>query len=402
MAYTIGAVKEHLIGMGHSGTLSRVRNFEAMCERAANTMLLKVKPLELMYVTELNQAVHDQIYDYALQSYFGGLIDIYPADNRDSLDEGDRVYAQTFDRRKGIDQDKISIESKQGVKFIRINWPVNAPTLVNEMDSLTANGTWTTVGSATNLRVDTGRKLSGTGSIEFDLVTTGDGLKNTTMTSLNLSAVDGEGDFFAWVYFPTVSTVTSVSAKWGNDLTIKFWTSVAQTTQSDGSAFVSGWNLLRFPWASATETGVVDDTAIDSFQITVAAIGAIPNIRVDNITVSLGRYFDIKAYSKYLFQNSSGTWIARPSANTDDDVVVLDSDAYQIFLLELFIAMSQQTEANESSFDISFAQKQLNGDPTSASVQGRTGLYQLYKKDQPDQRKKVTEKYYGNPARGRW
>lgn len=402
MSYTIGAVKEHMIGLGHSGTLNRVRNFEAMCERVANTMLSKVKPLELMYIAELAQPIHDQIYDYALQTYFSSLIDVYPVDNRDSLDQGDREYAETFDRRKAIDRNKISIESKNGVKFARIDWPVNAPTVVNAMDSLTANGTWSVVASAANLKIDTLRKMSGTASIEFDVVASGDGIKNTTMTQLNLSAIDGEGDFFLWMYFPTITKLTSISAKWGNDLTLKYWTSVAQTTQADGSAFVAGWNLVRFPWSSATETGVVDDTTIDSFQITVASTGAIAQIRVDNIVVSLGRYFDIKAYSKFLFQDTSGNWEARPTVNSDSDVVMLDADAYQIFLMELLIAMAQQVEGTESAFDVQFAEKALYGDPQSPSTKGRIGLYRLYTNEQPDQRKKVSAKFYGSVARGRW
>lgn len=403
--YTIGAVKQHLIGMGHSGTLSRVRNFEQMCERAAMTMLTKVKPLELVYLAELPQAVHDQVYDYSLQSYFGSLIDIYPVDNRNSTDDASRIYAETFDRRKGIDQNKVSIEANQGVKFIRIDWPVNAPTVVNTMDSLTANGTWSSVGTAANLKVDTLRKISGSGSIEFDVLASGDGIKNSTMTQLDLSSLDGEGAFFAWVYLPSVTAVTSISLKWGNDLTLRYWTSAAQTIQADGAAFVAGWNLVKFLWSNATETGVVDDTTIDSAEIILATTGALAHVRVDNITVSLGRYFDIKAYSKYLFQDTSGNWESQPTVNSDDDVVVLDADAYQIFLMELLIAMAQQVEGSDSSFDIQFAEKALYGDSQSSTTKGRIGLYRLYEGDQPDQRKKVSAGFYnnsGNVSRGRW
>lgn len=398
---TIGEVKSHLIGMGHSGTLNRVRNFEQMCFRAANTMLTKVKPLEIMYVAELPQAVHDQIYDYPVQDYFGSVIDVYPADNRTSMDDASRIYAETFDRTKGngIGLDRISIESKQGVKFLRIDWPVQAPIVVNTMSSLTANGAWSAVGSATNLRLDTLRKISGAASIEFDLVTTGDGIKNTTMTAVDLSAVDSDGVFFAWVYFPSVTNLTSITLRWGNDLTLSYWQSAAATTCFDGSAFGTGWNLVSFPWTSATETGTVDDTEIDSLEFTVAATGAIAGIRVDNIVVSLGRYFNLKAYSKYLFQDGNGTWLSQPNVGEDDNVVMCDTDSVQIFLLELLIAMAQQTEGGDSSFDISFAKTQLHGDPSSPSIEGRLGLYRMYKSDQPDQRKKITAKWYGDVFR---
>lgn len=405
MAYSIGDVKAHLTGMGHTGTLNRVKNFEYMCERAANTMLMKVRPLETMYLAELSQAIHDQIYDYPIQSYFGALIDIYPVDNRTSLDDGSRSYAEDFDRRKALDTNKISIESRGGLKFARINWPVSAPTVLNALDSLTANGTWSAFGTAANLATDTQRFMSGSGSVAFDLVTTGDGIKNTTMAALNLASLDTAGDFFAWVYFPAVTNLTSVTLVWGTNVTTKYWTSVAQTTQSDGTAFAAGWNLLRFPWSTATKTSTPDDTAINSAKLTVAATGAITGIRVDNIIVSKGRYFDIKAYSKYLFQTASGTWEARPTTNSDDDLVMLDVDALQIFLLELLIAMAQQLEGTDSGFDIGWAQKELYGDPAARASEGRMGLYRMYKGYQPDQRKRVTAGYYapgGRISRGRW
>lgn len=403
MSYTIGNIKSHLQGMGHTATLGRVRNFENMCERAANTMLMKVRPLETIYTAELPQAVHEQVYDYPLQTYFGDLIDIYPVDNRTSLDAGDRVYAEDFDRRKAIDANKISIEGKNGLKFARINWPVSAPKIVNAMDSLTANGTWSAVATATNLKVDALRIMSGTASLEFDLAASGDGIKNTTMASLDLSANDGEGDFFAWVDFPAVTNLTSVSLVFGNDLTLKYWTSAAVTTQSDGSALAAGWNLLRFPWSSATETGVVDDTAIDSVKMTFAVTGAIAGVRVDSLTVSNGRYFNIKAYSKWLFQDTTGTWEVRPTAESDDDVVMLDADNLQIFLLELLIAMAQQLEGSDSGFDIGWAQKELYGDPMARSSEGRQGLYRAYKGAKPDQRSRTKTSWYNrNPSRGRW
>lgn len=405
MSYTIGAVKSNLIGMGHSGTLNRVRNFEAMCERAANTMLQKVRPLETERKAELAQAIYDRIYSYALPTDFAALIDLYPEDNRTSLDEVSRIYAETFNRRKGIDRNKISIESKEGIKYANIDWPTTTPMVLNTMESLTVNGTWSAVGSAANLKVDTARKITGLASIEFDVVTSGDGIKNTTQAALNLSSVDNGGGFFAYVYFPAVSNLTSVSAKWGNDLTLKYWTSAAQTAQFDGNAFAIGWNLVFFPWVSATETGVVDDTQIDSFQITIASTGAIANVRVDNITVGLGRYFYLKYYSKFLFKDTSGNWEAQPRTDDDDDTVIVDSDTYQIFLMELLIAMAHQVEGSESDFDINFAEKALYGDPQSPSTKGRLGLYRLYTSEQPDQRKKATDSFYaegGNVSRGRW
>jgi len=52
--FTISQTKEHLTSMIHSGTLNQVRNFEAACERAAMTMLLKCHPLETIRTVGLS------------------------------------------------------------------------------------------------------------------------------------------------------------------------------------------------------------------------------------------------------------------------------------------------------------------------------------------------------------
>ena len=71
------------------------------------------------------------------------------------------------------------------------------------------------------------------------------------MDAVDLTDYDEVSDFFTWIYFGTVPT--SVSAVWGNDLTANYWTSTAQTTQADGTAFKVGWNLLKFSWATADQ-----------------------------------------------------------------------------------------------------------------------------------------------------
>lgn len=379
MSYTIQACEDNLVGMLHGGSLNKVRNKYVAYERAANTMLQKVKTVESIRIASLTQAVHDDVYNYALPSDFLGLIDLYPLDSYSSLDRGQRRLAQGFNLRKAITDKTISIEGSEGTKNIRINWRKNTPKTVHTMNSLTDNGTWSVVASATGLVLDTFYKISGIGSIRFDLVASGDGIQNTTMTALDLTNEDEIADFFVWVYFGSVSALTSVSARWGNDLTTNYWTSVAQTTQADGTAFRAGWNLVRFPWASATETGTVAPATVDSFRITVAATAAINDIRVDNIMVSIGRNFDIKYYSKFLFKNSSGTYIAQPTSQSD--TVLVDSDAFPIFLHESLKAMAQQIEGSDSTFDINFAEKEL------------TVLYQAYRGEHPDQSKKATNSY---------
>ena len=385
MSTTIATVKEHLAAQLHGSTLNKVRNFEALCERVANNVISRLDPIDTQRTQALVNPIHSRVYDYALPSDFKKPIDLMPQDNRASSDNASYESARSFDLRKLIEDKKISIESREGTRFLRVNWPVSpSPLTLHDMNSLTAEGTWSVVGSAANLRINEQYKISGNASIEFDLVVSGDGIQNTGMDALDLTDLDEMADAFVWGYFGSVANLTSVTGIWGNDLTTNYWTPTAQTAQADGTAFKTGWNLLKFPWSTATETGTVAPATIDSFKLTVAATGAIANIRFDNIIFSLGRIFDMKYYSKYLFRNSSGTWLSRPTS--DDDTVVLDSDAINIFLLEMLIGAAQQMEAEESGFDINFAQDQLHNP--------KYGLYARHRAAYPTEAKKKTGHYY--------
>lgn len=391
----ITQTKEHLTGQLHGGTLNKVRNFEAACERAANAVLLNLDPVDTIRTVALTNVVHDDVYNYSLPSDFRKIIDLIPQDNRTNLDDASRVYAGRFDLQKLIKDKQVSIEGSEGSKVLRVNWRSRQGVTLHSMDSLTSNGTWSAVGSATGLKATTLYKYSGSASLEFDLVATGDGIQNTTMSQIDMTDEDEVADIFVPMYFGSVSALTSVSVLWGNDLTTNYWTSTAVTTQADGTAFRAGWNLLKFSWSTATETGTVTPTTIDSFRLTVAATATINNIRVDNIIFSIGRNFDIKYYSKFFFKNSSGTFIARPTS--DEDTVIGDGDLNNIFLFELLKECAQQMEGADSNFDIAYATKKLWGDPNSPDPIGRIGFYAQYRAEYPSQSKKAVTSWSSGP-----
>lgn len=391
---TWGDVKDNLSAMLHGGSLNKVRNVEMAAERAANTMLSKIDPIDTIRTSALTNLVHDDITNYSLPSDYKKIIDLYPQADRGSDDTASRRPIEKFDLTKELTNRTIAVSSNNGSKFLKINWADRSPKVLNACNSLTVNGTWSAVGTASGLVADSITKYSGSASIRFDVNATGDGIQNTTMTATDMTDEDEVADVFIWVYVGDTTNLTSISAIWGNDLTANYWTGATQTTQADGTAFQNGWNLIKFAWSSATETGTVDPTTIDSFKITINSTGVIANVRVDNILFSIGRAFDLSYYSKYIFKNTAGTWITKPT--TDLDTVVLDNDAMQIFLLECLIAIGHQIEGENSGFDINFAKNEL-GDPTKG-----LGLYAKYVKEYPTQAKKEVSYYGSNPSRGRW
>lgn len=392
MSFTTAQVKTHLTGMGHGGTLNKVRNIEAMFERSAARFLLKVHPLESIDDVPLASLISDDIFNYALPYNFGSIIDLFPQADRQSWDNSFRNNAGEFDLQKAIRNRTISIEGKGGTKIIRINWRSMAPKVFNTMDSYNGNGTWTAVASASSVATDTITKYTGAGSVRFNVNASGDGIQNTTMTQVDFTNENGIADNFLAVYLGSdYANLSSITPVWGNDLTTKYWTGVAVTTQADGTAFQFGWNIIKAPWSSATQTGTVVPTTIDSYKLTFATTGAgtLANVRVDNLVFTIGKNFDMKFYSKYLFKDSvSGLWISQPDAS-GEDIVVLDNDTLPLFLLECLTDMAQQMEGTDSAFDINFAEKQLKT------------LYPAYKGMYPSMVKKVTASQGGQIGMGR-
>ncbi len=387
MAFSINNANDDLAGMLHGGTTNKVTNLLALHWRAGRNILSKIDALGTKRRTNLTTALFDDVFNYALPSDFKEAIDLRPQVNRSLGDNFTGRFTEAFDLRKALENNQINVSSNDGAKFIRIAKNITpAPITISAMDSLTGtNGEWTVVGSATNLAVNTIFFISNAASIEFDLVATGDGIQNTTLTAVDLSDHDEVSNIFVWVYIPDASKVTSVTTAWGNDLTTKFWTGVAQTTQHDGSAFRNGWNQISTPWATATETGTVDPSAIDSVSVVVAG-EAQSNIRVDQITSAIGKIFELVYYSKFIFRDSSGAFIEKPT--TDSDVLNLDEDAYNIYVNELAYLAAQQNQGEDARFDQNFLREELYGVP------GKPGLYTIYNKKHPSERLRQRSQYY--------
>ncbi len=398
-------MKTHLIGQSHGGTLDKVRGVESAIQRACNNLLAKIDPLDTMRTIPLPMTVYGDVYNYALPSDYKKVIDLIPEDSRSTRDSMSRVYAKNFDVLKSIKNKEISIESSEGLKYMRVNWRTTNPKTFNTMDSLTGNGTWSTIGTASGLLVNALYKVSGTGSIEFSIATTGDGIKNTTMSNLDLSAWNQLADNFMMVWLGSdYAKLTSINFIFGNDITTKYYTCVAQTTQADGTPFKNGWNLIKNPWATAVQTGTVTSTTIKAASITFTVTGAMSKIRVDSLTFSLGRNFDLKYYSKYLITNTAGTWI--PITTNDNDIIVLDSDAINILIYECLIECAQQIEGVDSASDVAYATQKLGGTFSRRGQLIDPGLYDKYVSEYPSQSKKPTNSTFRprnmNRNIGRW
>lgn len=377
-------VKQNLTGMLHGGTLNKVRNFYDACQRAQGTLLLKIDPRETRRITNLTNALHNDIYDYSAPSDLKRVIDIRPQVNRSNTDNFSQWFAENFDKYKGSYDNLFQIRHNDGTKSLRISKNISpAPITVHSMDSLTDNGTVAVVGTATNLKIDTLNYITGSKSIQFDCPATGDGIQITDFSDVDLSDHDEVSEQFIRFYVDNavnLALITSVTPIWGNDLTANYWTGIAQTAQADATAFRVGWNTIRVFWNTATETGTVAPATIDNLKITFATTGAVTNLRVDYWSSSIGKIFEIEYYSKYLFRSTTGVWKEIPT--TDEDIINLDTDTYNIFLNELLIECAKQIQGGDSLFDVNGAKAELKD------------LYPLQKENAPTEKTRPQSRYY--------
>lgn len=364
MAVTIQNVKDSISAMGHGLDLSRITLINDVLNRAARNVLVRIDPASTRRITNLTNPIHDEIYSYPLPSDVKGnkIIDIRPQVNRGLQDNFLHRFTKYFERYKDRLDDIITIKHSDGTKFLRLSKDISpAPTVLHAVNSKDANGTWSVGGNASNLTEDTQFFTSGSTSLNFDLSSGNDGdtghIQVSDMTKVDLSDHEDVSTLFVWVYFPDQSILTNVNLRWGSS-TSAYW-NVTETDQFDGTAFRDGWNLLGFSWNGATETGSPDSSEIDFLRVTVTYNGtAETDIRVDNIVSSLGEIYEIEYYSKFLFRSSSGTF--QETVQNDSDILNLDTDSYNIFLSEVMVLIAQQSQGENSAFDINFFQNQLN------------------------------------------
>ena len=211
----------------------------------------------------------DTVYEYAVPSGFKAIVDFYDLDGRI---ETDRITPDNFWDRKHDADDIIlvSIDGYKGTRSLLFKEVENDSQVINGLTDTTDNGTWTIGGDGGSLFEDTSNYLYGNASLRFTITpsTNSTTLTNSTISAVSLSDSEDISTLFLAVYLPVVSGVTSVNLAWGDDAS-NYWNYTA-TAQFSGAAFQVGWNVIGFPWASATQVGSPSSSSVNYSVITFA------------------------------------------------------------------------------------------------------------------------------------
>lgn len=392
MSYSILDLKNDLAGVLHGTTNNQIQNLDGVINRAARQLLLDLDPQETKRTTEFVAPIFNSVFDYPIAADVKGnkLIDIFPQVQRIPQDIWLQDYNQAFDVMKQnifSMQNMFTMNFNSSLKTIRINAPwLNPPIIINEIDSITNNGTWATGGTASSLTVNNTNFAQGAGSLQFNTTVGAGYIENSTMIAVDLSAVVNQSSLFVWVYIPTAANLTSVELRWGSSSSNYYFKTVTQTQQ--GTAFINGWNLCQFVWSTASTSGSPNSASIGYGRVTLNMTGTNTGVKVNGMNSILGTVLQYSYYSKYLFRNSS-TGAYQETVLDDADLINLDTESYNLLFNQVgFLATQQQQGIDASFYDGTFFK--------NAYDQGLIRYKAMYKSEL----QKPQSTYYSMPPRG--
>lgn len=382
MTYTItqllSAVRPKLGGSSSSD----IADFNTTVWLSALRMMGKIDVQGTKRSATLSSPIYDAITRYPLPSDFRLATDLYPQTTREG-NPGSSNFSPTFSREFSL---------RQALPGMAIDMIDTIPVLdarrepsgnVITLDDFDATTGWAVAGDGSGIYSETLNIISGNAALGFNLsgATGSATLTKSTLTSQDLSTWRVRDSVFCWLYMPSV--MTTVAIKRGSSAANYYSKSV--TTQQDGSAFVAGWNLLRFDMSGATQTGTANLAATTYVQFTFTyAIGTVmTGVIIDSMTDQLGDYYKMDYYSKYIFRDpTTNIWMEQ--AVDGNTLINVDVDAFPILTFEVLSDLI--TELEKKGGRGSAAQEGYNHYASILGEVGKGGLYDNYARKYPSER----------------
>lgn len=391
MAYSVTTLLNDLGGVIHGSTINKVPNIYGIINRAARDVLLDVDPKETQRIIQLSQ-VFNSVYDYPCPTDLKGdrFIDIRPQAGRKASDVYFQGYETDFDANKAYSfSNKLYVQFNTGVKTIRIQAPsLTSPITLGDTSSITP---WSVSGGASNLTLDQTNNVAGGGALQFDLSSSSSAtIQASTLNSVDLTTKVSTDTLFYWVYLPTGSGITSLTLRWGSDVTANYYTATS-TINQQGTVFVNGWNLISVPWVNATKVGTPVVTTFKAVLLTIAYNGtAQTGVKFCNLTSNTGYIFEGVYYSKFLFRDPSTNAFQETIVDVTDNakVINLDTDSYNLLFNKSAEYVAQSLQGADAEFDVTFFSKKYD----AALVK--------YKAKNPSEAMIKSAPYYTVPRKG--
>jgi len=158
-------------------------------------------------------------------------------------------------------------------------------------------------------------------AIRFDMDITGQSATgvSTTSNSIDLTNYEGTGTLIYEIEIPDITDVTSVTIKFGSNLSTDYWLGVV-TQDVNGNPLASGVNTVKFKWADLTEVGspTIDDITLWQFQFNHETDKVlIDDIKISDLRIVKPIYLNFKYIFYRVGKSSAGTDLIEFTTTTD-------------------------------------------------------------------------------------
>ncbi len=347
MIYTQQNFIDELDGKLH-GKSSSLMNRQKVINRAVRKVLSDIDIRSTKRKVVSAPKLYNGVFNYTCPSDLKdfAIIDVFPQVNRSLDSEIILTTPEEFSRMSSFRKLMMAIDNDSGLRKLKISLEIDDDELViSELDSLTSGGgTWTSFGDGENITADLDNFVKGNGSINWDISSAGGttaGITNASLNSFDIDDYTPAGSAFVWAYLTSATDVTNFILRIGQDSSN--YKSKTITTTNEGTAFVNGWNLLRFDLQSLSSTGSPTETSCDYVALYMTkAAGKVSetDYRFDWLVLKRGKINDISYYSKYGWQTSAGVWIENSTTTTD--LLNADTEEFDLFVIKAAELGSQE------------------------------------------------------------
>jgi len=329
-------------------------NFLTLANEAIRQVLADADIRSTIRKASLSPNLFDEIYRYSCPSDLKGdkIIDIQPQIKRSQYLRWTLVTQEEFDRKKQdlkldrygdpielrgtewLGENLVAIERDDLANTLLLSMPIDDDEIV--IDSMDAVGNWAAYGDGTNVTKDADNYVKGSASLNWDINADGGttaGIYNASLDTFDISDYKSTGSAFVWAYLSDADDVTNFIVRIGSSASAYY--SVTVTTNNEGNSFEDGWNLLRFDLSGKSTTGSPDDDGCDYVALYMtkdAGKTSETDYRFDNLVLKRGDHYYVKYYSKYGWQNSSGTYLEDSTDSTD--LLNADTDEVNLYVLK--------------------------------------------------------------------
>ena len=319
------------------------------------------------------------VFEYVCASdlHASAIIDI-PAQAKRYDGEFTLVPSEQFAREPKAGE--IAIDDFNGVRVLRIM--SDTPDKSTSIDPLGVKGNtgdlWQAFGGVDGIATDSDQFIKGSSSVQFNIDATSSttaGLYKDTLDSIDLTDyLLKAAKIFSYARITSTTGITNFKLRIGTGASNYYEATV--TTQNDGTAFANGQNLLAFDLSSLTTVGspdVADITYVAIFMTKLTSKVSSSGYAFNWLTARKGQYADVKYYSKYGWQSVAGAY--KENSTAVDDVLVADTDEFDLFVKKARDIAADETDLSESQiarikkdFDIAKANYELKNPSEDKTV----------------------------------